>query len=149
MSEKTYRKAAVAEILRSRKIHTQEELIDALKSEGICVTQATLSRDIKELGAIKAPDSEEGTVYIIPQDIQHSHHVYPVSIETSGQLCVVHSQPGFASAVASVIDKSRLESVMGTIAGDDTILLMLRENADEKMITARLQALFQTMNDKQ
>jgi len=142
MNTKVSRKTAIANIINAHKIHTQEELIAALAKEGIVVTQATLSRDIKEMGAVKAPDGE-GFYYKIPSSRSvGANHMNINKIEVSGQMCVLHSQPGFASAIASILDSSSIDGVMGSIAGDDTVLVMLRDDADPVFIENSIRALF-------
>lgn len=148
MSEKNNRKTTVCDIIRSRKIHTQEELMQALEEKGIRVTQATLSRDIKEIGAIKTPDPEEGTFYSLPHS-NNRRHVQIDGLEISGQLCVLHAQPGFAPAIASVIDEEHIPGVMGTIAGDDTVLMMLREDAGRNEVADRVRSLFLIRENEQ
>lgn len=139
---KESRKSAIASIINSRTIHTQEELIYALESKGISVTQATLSRDIKELGAVKVSDAVNGIYYKIPGTMVSANHMNIDKIDISGQLCVLHSKPGFASAIAAVLDNTNLEGTMGTIAGDDTVLVMLRDDADIVMIENAIRAIF-------
>ena len=139
---KESRKSAIDSIINSRTIHTQEELIYALESKGISVTQATLSRDIKELGAVKVSDAVNGIYYKIPGTMVSANHMNIDKIDISGQLCVLHSKPGFASAIAAVLDNTNLEGTMGTIAGDDTVLVMLRDDADIVMIENAIRAIF-------
>lgn len=142
MSSKLDRKNAVAGIINSNKVHTQEELVAALAEKGIVATQATLSRDIKELGAVKVADSDSTFYYSIPQAPVAHNHMTVDRVEISGQFCVLHSQPGFASAVAAMIDRSKIEGVMGTIAGDDTILVMLRADIDTEKTGAVIKSMF-------
>ncbi|MCQ2184529.1 MAG: hypothetical protein MJY62_03860 [Bacteroidales bacterium] len=142
MEGKFNRKKIVAEIISSGRIHTQEELSDAMKERGILVGQATLSRDIKELGAVKVPDVFGNTYYKMPQ-VGHPRSGLPVTgMEISGQLCIMKCRPGFASAIASVIDASKIDNVMGTIAGDDTILVMFREGADVQLLEETMHIIF-------
>lgn len=143
MSEKYNRKQVIANIIDSAKIHTQEELIQELEKMGISVTQATLSRDIKEIGAVKVTDSYNGQYYTIPKAPVVPKRNYNVNhIEVSGQMCVLHTLPGYASPVASMIDDLKLEGVMGSIAGDDCVFVALRADADEGSILATLKAVF-------
>ena len=142
MSEKINRKKAIEDLVKSKAIHTQEELQQELASLGIIVTQATLSRDIKELGAVKVTDSKGEQHYRLSGGTFVKSHLHVDDIETSGQICVLHSQPGFASAIASVVDGAHVEGVMGTIAGDDTVLVMLREEANQEYITKSFKLLF-------
>lgn len=142
MNLKINRKSIVAGIINSRHIHTQEELAQALEEKGIVVTQATLSRDIKELGAVKVSDVSGGMYYKIPGRPVTKSHLPIEKIELSGQFCVMHSKPGYASAVASLVDGAGIDGVMGTIAGDDTTLVMLRNDADTDMIYHYIRSMF-------
>jgi len=142
MKEKINRKSTIAAIINSRKVHTQEELISLLKDKGINVTQATLSRDMKELGTVKVSDPQEGFYYKIAYRPAVHSHLNVDRIEVSGQLCVMHLQPGFASAVGSVIDEAAIDGVMGTISGGDTVLVMLRDDVDTSMVTRVLKSMF-------
>lgn len=142
MEDRTNRKKVIANIIESQKIHTQEELITVLKKRGISATQATLSRDIKELGAVKVSDPEGGQYYKIRIVTTTKSHFSAESVEISGQLCVVKVKPGFAPPVSATIDSAALPGVMGTIAGDDTVLAMLREDADTAFISSSVKAMF-------
>ena len=142
MSEKINRKKLIASIIGVQKIHTQEELIQALVEKGVSVTQATLSRDIKELGAVKVADPKGGQYYKIQSPPVVKSHFTADRVEVSGQLCVVHARPGFAPAMASVVDESGIPEVMGTIAGDDTLLIMLTKDADPESISKTVKSMF-------
>lgn len=142
MSEKLNRKQVISDIISARNVHNQEELARILSEKGINVTQATLSRDIKELGAVKISDSFGESCYRISRLPQLHRNVNVDSMELSGQLCVLHSQPGFASPIASAIDGASIEGVMGTIAGDDTVLVMLRSDCDSDFVTATIRRMF-------
>ncbi len=139
---KNSRQEALAEIIGSRKVRTQEELVRALAEKQITVTQATLSRDLKEISAVKVTDPREGFYYRIQKKPAERSRLPIDSIDISGQMCVLHCQPGLASAVASVVDKSQIEGVMGTVAGDDTVFVALRENVDRKRLETALKAIF-------
>lgn len=142
MSEKSNRKAAIADIINSGRIHTQEELSAALEARGFYVAQATLSRDIKELGAVRVPDPQEGFFYMVPSKPVPGHGMSIDSLEISGQLCAVRVHPGFASPVASLIDEASISGVMGTIAGDDTVMVMLTEEADRSLVASSIKSMF-------
>ena len=143
MNEKTNRKKEIANIIATRKIRTQEELISALEAKGIIVTQATLSRDIKELGAVKVNGASGIQYYAIPQAAHaFKSHLTAESIEVSGQICIIKVKPGFASPIASIIDGAGVEGVMGTIAGDDTIIIALQENCDQEIISRTFKTMF-------
>lgn len=144
MNSKIDRKNAIAQIIHTKKIRSQEELADELAAKNIFVTQATLSRDIKELGAVKVTDSESGQHYILPRTPLPSSKS-PINLNTfeiSGQICVLHCHPGFAPAIASLLDKAGVEGVMGSIAGDDTVLVLLRQDYNRTYITEVLRSMF-------
>ena len=141
MSIKENRQSIISGIINSSHIRTQEELVKALQEKGIEVDQATLSRDIKELGAVKVPD-DKGFYYKMPSPVIAKNPMNVDRIDISGQLCVLHAKPGFASAIASVLDAAAIDGVMGTIAGDDTILLLLKEDADNILVENSVKAIF-------
>lgn len=135
------RKTKITEIINSGKIRTQEELLAILRKNGYEVTQATLSRDMRSLGAVKIHDVQSGFHYRIPTDGKSNQTKPFIKVEASGQCCVVRTQPGYASAIASVIDKSSIPGVMGTIAGDDTILIIIRLDEDSRRIAESVESL--------
>ena len=141
MSIKENRQSIIRGIINSSRIHTQEELVKVLQEKGIEVAQATLSRDIKDLGAVKVPD-DKGFYYKMPSPVIAKNPMNVDKIDISGQLCVLHAKPGFASAIASVLDAAAIDGVMGTIAGDDTILMLLRKDADNTLVENSVKAIF-------
>lgn len=142
-STKTARHSHIAEIIRRHRVRSQSELAGRLADEGILVTQATLSRDLVELGALKVRTSS-GSVYAIPGEggdrsleqgigaelidakLQRLLEELLVSAETSGNLVVLRTPAGAAQYLASAIDRSTLPLVLGTIAGDDTVLVIAK-----------------------
>jgi transcriptional regulator of arginine metabolism len=146
VATKTARQQRIVAILGRCIIHSQVELRDVLAEEGIEVTQATLSRDLEELGAVKVRDGAGALVYAVPGEggdrtarPAHSEQTVAegrlarlaeelvVSAEGNGALVVVRTPPGAAHFLASAVDHANLAAVMGCIAGDDTILLVCRE----------------------
>ncbi|MFL6137955.1 MAG: arginine repressor [Frankiaceae bacterium] len=141
---KAARHARIVAILRRRGVRSQSELAGLLAEEGVVVTQATLSRDLDELGAVKARAGDGALVYALPADAV-TGHLRPaqddelatrlsrllgellVAAEASGQLVVLRTPPGGANLLASALDKAGLPQVMGTIAGNDTVLVICRE----------------------
>jgi transcriptional regulator of arginine metabolism len=135
------RQARIVAILSSSEVRSQSELAALLANEGIEVTQATLSRDLEELGAVKLRGADGGTgVYIVPEDGSPVRGVAGgtdrmsrllsellVSTDASGNLAVLRTPPGAAHYLASAIDRAALPQVVGTVAGDDTILVVARE----------------------
>lgn len=140
--KKNYRKQIISLILSTQRIHTQEELLQALKEKGIEATQATLSRDMKDLGAYKFTEAGGEIYYKCTESPANGNKPGMVKgIDVSGQMCVIHCKPGFAPAVASLIDESSIPGVMGSIAGDDTVLAILRENTGGDTIIATIKKI--------
>ena len=137
MKIKTQRLNIIRQLITDHKVGSQEELLNLLDQEGFSTTQATLSRDLKALKVAKRPDIEGGYAYVLPEDNldkeegDSAGEVFPVSglesIEFSGNMAVIKTRPGFANSIASVIDSHGPYEVLGTIAGDDTILLISKE----------------------
>ena len=135
------RQARIVALLSSQSVRSQSELAALLAAEGIEVTQATLSRDLEELGAVKLRGADGGVgVYVVPEDGSPVRGVSGgtervsrllgellVSTDASGNLAVLRTPPGAAHYLASAIDRAALPYVVGTIAGDDTILVVARE----------------------
>jgi transcriptional regulator of arginine metabolism len=142
------RHAAILDLARAHRISSQEVLRELLAERGIEVAQATLSRDIRELGLIKIPDEDGGSVYTVPAHVTDptptlSRLLPALYLGADGvdNLLVVKTLTGGAQPVAVAIDWQEWPEVVGTIAGDDTILLILREPAHLRTITARLESL--------
>jgi len=134
MSIKSQRLDAIRQIISTSGARSQDEVLGLLLSKGFNSTQATLSRDFRELGVIKYHDPFKGYVYkISPRSgtaaISHGALTSTgiQSIEFSNSFAVVKTQPGFAGAVASIIDNNVVDTIVGTIAGDDTVLMVIRE----------------------
>jgi transcriptional regulator of arginine metabolism len=138
------RHAAILRLVRERPISTQAELADALRSEGHDVVQTTISRDIHELGLIKVR-RDGRLVYAFPEDVGPSEEIsealarWALTIEPSGQLVVVTTPYGYASAFAQAIDVSRHPHIAGTIGGENTVLLVAREPFTGAQLAAELQ----------
>ena len=141
------RQGAILELIRNHRINSQMELKDLLLGKGIDVTQATLSRDMKELRLVKIPGGEGGAHYSLPEEWEHTpplESLLPtlfVSAEGTGNLLVVRTMTGGAQAVALGIDWEEWPEVLGTLAGDDTILLVLREAKTMQEVCARIEGI--------
>lgn len=129
---KMTRHAKIKEIIDKNKIETQEELAAALRSEGIEVTQATVSRDIKELMLVKVPDAnghyhyaypKEHNMLLTPGRLERTFQDSIVSVKSTDNMVVVRTLPGTAQAVAYAIDYMKWPEILGTIAGDDTVFI--------------------------
>lgn len=142
MKKKSTRLDTIKMIISSKEISCQEELLQELINEGFGLTQATLSRDLKQLKVAKAASMNGKYVYVLPNDIMYKRNIDQsthdmmtysgfVSMQFSGNLAVIKTRPGYASSIAYDIDNRHCEDILGTIAGDDTILLVLREGADK------------------
>lgn len=130
--------------MQSRPIETQEELAKALQEEGIEVTQATVSRDIKELMLIKVPTSDGHYRYALSQEqnmlmsknrMARLFQDSIVRVDSALNQIVIHTMPGSANMVAAAIDLAKWENVIGTIAGDDTILIITNSTESVPKIT--------------
>ena len=147
---KAQRQRKIKEIIKNNNISTQEELADALKKAGFNVTQATVSRDIKELHLIKIARKDNIYVYGLPkqQEIVHSEdrlrlmmQEFVQEINFSENLIVLKTYPGNAHGVASLLDSSNWEGIIGTLAGDDTILLIIKPREKVEVILKKLKSL--------
>jgi transcriptional regulator of arginine metabolism len=127
------RHAAILRLVRELPLSTQAELADALRAEGHDVVQTTVSRDIHELGLIKVRHSSGRLVYAFPEDTPMTEDLmvalsrWALAMEPSGQLVVVATPYGYASPLAQAVDVSRHPHIAGTIAGENTVLLVARE----------------------
>lgn len=142
------RRAAIRRLIRTRPIPTQEALGELLTKEGYQVTQATLSRDLALLRAVRI-QGEDGLRYELPEGLgSQGAQVLPelfemvVSIEENGTLVVVLTQPGSAPALARAIDVARLPDVLGSLAGDDTIFLAPQKRSSAIQLAQKLRRLF-------
>ena len=152
MSPKTNRLNIIREMIAQHQLSSQEELLGMMEQAGFEVTQATLSRDLKLMKVVKAPNEKGVYVYTLPQTVQKEEASTAnreprmvsglLSIEFSGQLAVVKTRPGHASAFAYEIDSNASHVILGTIAGDDTILLIPREGFTRDEVTRTLSELF-------
>jgi len=142
------RHAAILRLLRNTPIATQTELADALRAAGHDVVQTTISRDIHELGLVKVRGADGRLVYAPPEaaDAERADAVsvalsrWALAFEASGNLVVVTTPYGYASPLAQAVDVARHPRIAGTIAGENTVLLVAREPATGKQLSDELQA---------
>ena len=154
---RTQRQARILELLEEHEVRSQGELSDLLVAEGIEVTQATLSRDLVEVGAVKVRRGG-ALAYAIPGDggdvaatgsiagstsarLRRTCEELLVSATPARNLVILRTPPGAANYLASAIDQTRDPSVIGTLAGDDTIMLVAASDSDAATIATRLQGL--------
>jgi transcriptional regulator of arginine metabolism len=144
-ADRKQRQEAILTLIRDEAISNQNELLEALRSRGTTMTQSTLSRELKALGIAKAPDGRGGYRYVAgagPGEGALAGVVAFVrSFESAKNLMVVKTSPGNAQGVARAIDEADWSEVVGTIAGDDTILLICRTDYETAAVEKRLRAL--------
>jgi transcriptional regulator of arginine metabolism len=139
------RRTAIAELVRSRRVATQAELQRLLRARGIAATQATLSRDLAQIGARRAPLPGGGTAYEVggpPTAGDDAMAELVVGIRDAAALVVVQTAPGAAPAIAAQLDRARLPAVLGTIAGDDTIFVVPDRRTSPRRLAAQLTKRF-------
>ncbi|MCM3161671.1 MULTISPECIES: transcriptional regulator AhrC/ArgR [Metabacillus] len=142
---KGQRHIKIREIITNNDIETQDELVDLLKGMGFNVTQATVSRDIKELHLVKVPMLDGRYKYSLPADqrfnplqkLKRALMDAFVKVDSAGHMLVMKTLPGNANAIGALIDNLDWDEVLGTICGDDTILLICRTPNDTDTITQR------------
>ncbi|MDH3752803.1 MAG: arginine repressor [Acidimicrobiia bacterium] len=143
MSAKTQRQHRITKLLADHAVTSQSRLVDLLAAEDVTATQATVSRDLEELGAIKVRTGGGDSVYAVPE-LPTEHHAptdhmrrvlgeWVVEVARSGDLVVLRTPPGSAHVVASAIDRTGIDGVLGTVAGDDTLILVIDENHGERV----------------
>lgn len=150
MGAKLDRLAKLRMLISSQEICSQSELLEALKKEDIKITQATLSRDLKQLKVAKAASMNGKYVFVLPNETMYKRVVNPIpasqmlqesgvsSITFSGTLGVIKTRPGYASAIAYDIDNGNYPQILGTIAGDDTIFIVVQEGTDTNLLCRQL-----------
>jgi len=155
MGNRTERLLVIKDIIASQKISSQEELLSLLEVKGLNYTQATLSRDLKFLKVNKISDPEKGYIYEMPnQHIDGGNLAVSfasrgfISIQFSNHLGVIKTIPGYASSLASLIDKNNPFEIIGTIAGDDTILIIPHEHVSENDVINALILIIPELKDK-
>lgn len=146
MKVKNSRLEALKMLISSMELSSQEEVLKELEKEGFKLTQATLSRDLKQLKVAKAASMNGKYVYVLPNETMYRRVTTPrkatemmqrsgyISVNISGQLAIVKTRPGYASALAYDIDNSDSPYILGSIAGDDTIFIALREGASRGQV---------------
>jgi transcriptional regulator of arginine metabolism len=144
---KERRQRAIADLIRTNALGSQEELADRLSALGYSVTQATISRDLEQMGATKV--RRDGQLsYVLPDEARTgpSPRLAAVfrdwvrSVETAANLVVIKTPPGSAHLVGVVLDQSELPEIVGTICGDDTIFIACRAAKDANSLSSRLRA---------
>ena len=155
MGNRTERLLAIKELISSKKISSQEELLTLLEERGLNFTQATLSRDLKFLKVNKISDPVKGYVYELPaqhviqNDLATSYAAQGfVSIQFARKLGIIKTMPGYAPSIALLIDKANHFEIVATIAGDDTILIIPHDNVSENDVINALVLIIPELKDK-
>ena len=150
MKVKNSRLEALRLIISSQQLGSQDELLAALQKEGFKLTQATLSRDLKQLKVAKAASMSGSYVYVLPNETMYKRVSTPnsiremlkvpgfISINFSGNMGVIKTRPGYASSIAWNIDNSDIPEIIGTIAGDDTIFIVIKEGVRHQEVSEAL-----------
>ncbi len=157
MKEKNSRLEALKLLISSQEIGCQEDLLKALSVEGFHITQATLSRDLKQLKVAKAASINGKYTYVLPNETMYKRIPTPrtaremmkvsgfLNISYSGNLGVMKTRPGYASSIAYNIDNGGIEEILGTISGNDTIFIAFKEPYDQEEMTRRMQNVISQM----
>jgi transcriptional regulator of arginine metabolism len=151
MSSKVQRQQAIARLIAEFAVASQPQLVELLEGEGIPATQATVSRDLEDLGAVKVRVPGGETVYAIPEyapdriapedQLRRVMGEWVAEVRHSGNVVVLRTPPGCAHVVASALDRSGLKGTIGTVAGDDTLMVIAEETLGGAKLSARLRQL--------
>ncbi len=132
MNNKFDRHRIIREIITKNKISRQEDLLLLLLNRGFDLTQATLSRDLRDLKVGKIYDTHLGSIYFIPNEESDQPLRGAISLQFSKNLAILKTEGGFANSVAVRLDNANIEEVIGTLAGNDTILIVFREDVSKE-----------------
>lgn len=149
MDKKSARIALIKRIVTEELVSSQEELIAMLADKGVAATQSTLSRDFKEINISKMPHPEKGYVYVLSDQVQTETSIGSAniadavySLKFSGNIAVITTKSGYASAVSVMIDTFKSKFILGTIAGDNVVAIIMEERASRDDIRALIGKLF-------
>lgn len=149
MSNKKYRFQIIKDLITDQEISNQDELLKKLIDLDISVTQATLSRDLRELKVSKVPNSSGQYIYRLTESavptatVTHNENA---SLIFSKNLGVIKTKPGYANRIAFEIDNTHFNTIIGTIAGDDTVLIVLKEESSREEVTNELRRIIPNIN---
>ncbi len=158
MKLKDKRLEAIKLLISSKELGSQDEVLQELRREGFQLTQATLSRDLKRLKVAKAASMNGQYVYVLPNETMYKRVHKPMtaaemmrtpgfqSINFSGNMGVIRTRPGYASSIAYNIDNSNVPEILGTIAGDDTIFIVLKEGVDREAMIQGISDIIEFQN---
>ncbi|MER3456874.1 MAG: arginine repressor [candidate division GAL15 bacterium] len=149
------RERLILEIISAQAVQTQQELVHALRRRGLRVTQATVSRDVKRLGLVKVPDAQGRYRYAPPEGLREvtapaaqeklasAFREFVTGVDWGEGLVLVKTLSGRANAVAAAIDEARMPEIAGTVAGDDTIVVVVRRAGDREVVVRALGRLLE------
>ena len=149
MSNKKYRFQIIRDLITDQEISNQDELLKKLIDLEIIVTQATLSRDLRELKVSKVPNSSGQYIYRLTESalptatVTHNENM---SLVFSNNIGVIKTKPGYANRIAFEIDNTYFNSILGTIAGDDTLLIIMTEESSREEVTNELRRIIPNIN---
>ena len=149
MSNKKYRFQNIRDLITDQEISNQDELLKKLIDLEIIVTQATLSRDLRELKVSKVPNSSGQYIYRLTESalptatVTHNENM---SLVFSNNIGVIKTKPGYANRIAFEIDNTYFNSILGTIAGDDTLLIIMKEESSREEVTNELRRIIPNIN---
>jgi transcriptional regulator of arginine metabolism len=148
---KAQRQHRIEQLIEQNSVTSQGQLVELLAKSGVDATQATVSRDLEEIGAVKVRAAGGEPLYAVPElpkdrvaPEEHLRRVlgdWVVDVESSSNLVVVRTPPGSAHVVASALDRASLKEILGTVAGDDTIIVVAAEKTGGSALARRLAAL--------
>ncbi len=151
MASKVQRQQAISKLVAKHAVTNQPQLVDLLAADGIAATQATVSRDLEDLGAVKVRVPGGETVYAIPEyepariapedQLRRVMGEWVAEVRKSGHLVVLRTPPGCAHVVASALDRSGIPGLLGTVAGDDTLLCVAEESVGGEALAEKLRDL--------
>ena len=152
MGKKNERLSLIKRIISEELIGSQEELIQHLERRGVHATQSTLSRDFKEINISKMPHPEKGYIYVSAEHIASRTELGTsnlgdaiLDVKFSANVGVIITKSGYANAVGVIVDSRKSHDVLGTVAGDNTIIMVLREGAEHDSVMAMLRGAFPTI----
>lgn len=158
MKNRVSRQLAIKQIISSNEVKSQEELLVKLHEQGYDLTQATLSRDLKTLKVARIPARDQGYKYVVPEGVINEVRASGTEVNFladgfrdlnfSGNLAVMRTRPGYASSIAAVLDSAEPYEIIGSIAGDDTILLVMREGVTPRDLKNSLVLIMPKLQEK-
>lgn len=158
MKNRVSRQLTIKQIISSSEVKSQEELLVKLHEKGYDLTQATLSRDLKALKVARVPARDQGYKYVAPEGVSNEVGVSGTEVNFladgfrnlnfSGNLAVMRTRPGYASSIAAVLDNADPYEIIGSIAGDDTVLLVMREGVAPRDLKNSLMLIMPKLQEK-